>query len=1190
MLIDDVGSEESLREILAFDGPFALVCTSRSKLSGLTGTVRFLELGPLEEPQGAELVSAVAGPPRLTEEQIGRLVAACGGHPQALSIAAAHLASRPKAHADRYIADIDSADRGIKALRAGQTALEPILARSFAALGPEQRELFVRLGVLPRMSVTPDIAAAAVAPLTEIGEADIEAVGDLLDSLFELSLIEQVDDDRYLFHEILHRYARHTSAAVEPGTRDAVIARSCDVMALRAEATTESIGFLDAEARVPAPSNAMALQTLHADRPGAIALVERARELQIWEPLLRLVSGLLPSLTLGGHWLEFDRINRYALEAGELADRPDWVAIALHNRGTAASHLSGGEDATELFRRAAETARGARMPELAYTALLSMGTFLLNRGRTREAIPLLRFGLRFWRLSGDHQTLARVLELLGGAHLALGRGRRAGQYLRNGARLSASRGGPNPSNRPAPESAHEALLDIDRARAVGSREWEARALLELAAVPGDMRPPSTPDDPGENALAIYRDLGDVQGQVLALFLLGKAVGRAGTGEALDCLLECAELAEGIGDYQHAALALSEVAFHYGSMGNIQEADVLFADADAMARHLGNPVLIARILRQRADHLSHRGLVTERVDLLSEAIRLLETTDDKESLWQAKVALSETLVTGEDWLRGARILDAVLSAPSEHVTDESKTRAWKALAILYSRRGLHREAVSAITKALELCGRSGDQADLLHCTMARASLHARSGERLSALAEYAKAADIAAARKDIRVLLTAKSMAAVCGLDGDEAEATAALASVATLLPLAGELGMHELEAALRVNVGLHHSESGDTDAATAELQQALTVIDRAGDRSLRATALLGLARCHRAAGAIEVARARAREGFALHQELGNWSAAGTAYLELVELAGTAPEGLTFADILGEGVVLDPRVGESLGARLGDRGPTQEVGDHAQVADRRKITVSEAVRQELSHLTVEALMTHFEHSRQLCLICDLVVDETGAAELLVVRDQRESVITLRLAHPHCASSKVIEMTAVVAERPKEVLEAECMIFGPARAGVIIDCQNGWRAGPDGQINDVILQAFRDLGFACPIVGEVEGSPSLALPDARGGEVRARLESNLLTITVNAGELLPRMPLDFFPEWYQEAADTLTLIVGRNLQGMAADDPSYLMKAIALGRVVGGVVSLTVVRPGRNAPCPCGMRSGRKFKHCCGATRS
>ncbi|MFC8943396.1 YecA family protein, partial [Streptomyces griseoincarnatus] len=102
----------------------------------------------------------------------------------------------------------------------------------------------------------------------------------------------------------------------------------------------------------------------------------------------------------------------------------------------------------------------------------------------------------------------------------------------------------------------------------------------------------------------------------------------------------------------------------------------------------------------------------------------------------------------------------------------------------------------------------------------------------------------------------------------------------------------------------------------------------------------------------------------------------------------------------------------------------------------------------------------------------------------------------------------------------------------------------------------------------------------------GEVWAELNDNELVVSNSAGDLLPSTPLNFTPDWYETAArGELMLMVGRNLQGMVQQDSTYLRRAIRADNVVGGVLSLNVVRPRRNGPCPCEMRQGSKYKHCC-----
>ncbi|MER5521283.1 tetratricopeptide repeat protein [Streptomyces sp. NPDC002763] len=1212
LLIDDIVSEESLLEVLQIDGPFALVCTSRAKLSGLTGLVHLIELGPLPDRHSEELVNAVAGPTRLTGQQVSTLAEACAGHPLALHVAAAHLARRPKVSVDRFLDDISCPGRGLRALRAGQTALAPVLERSYAALNPDQAELFTTLGVLPHMSVTPDVVAAAIAPQAELDDARVDVATELLDSLFELSLIEQIDEDRFVFHEILHRFARLKSASATTGGREAVIRQTCLVLAVRTQTATESIGFVDKDAKVPAQGNAGALHMLNADRPGAVAMVEMARQHQLWEPLVDLASDLTASLWHGSHWKDLGRVYQCVLEAGTQSGKPEWAASALYNLGMVAGHLGDTQRAADLYQRSAETAHDADNPYQMHMAELALGSLLINLGRAREAIPFLRNGLPFWRVIEDNRVLAHALGNLGQAHLAIGQLRRAEQYLHNSRNLSRTDSRTELWNRGAlaallrrtgrlAEAAQDASLDIERARAVGSREWEAKALMELAETPLEERPASAPIQPLEAALAIYRDTGDVQGQVRALFQLGtQAAERADIHQAAEHLGECANLAAGIGNYEHAARALAYLASYHGGIGHLDEAETYFANARDMANHLQNPIVTAQTLEKNAEYLWHRGQIGEAVTYLTEAVQLLEGTDEKRGLAQARAALGEALLVAGRWQEGAQALESVVSVVSDEASPATRAQASRALAVLYSRRGLHREAMSTITKALDQCERAGEKSAVLHCRMALANVHARKEEWSEALGQYDKATELAAELKDLHVLLTARGMAAVSRLHGEKKEQAAA--EIAKIIPVTEQLGMQSLEAALHLNVGAHHAHTGDHEKAVTEFQKALALIGQLEDATLRAPCLLNLARSYRALGDTERASAHALESFDLHQELGSWSDAGEALVLLrglyLDAAQDGPREPTLDELLGADKKVDNRVLEAIHARLrevsdgtvvkADRGISRSA---TAIGGRRKINVSGAVLQALSGLDVEQLTAHLGNSRQTCAACNLSVDETGEAELLLMDHPGMDRLMLRLAHTHCVASKVVQLKGKAPKEPKVVFEIECILFGGDRAGIIADCYGGWGSYGDGQVQDLVLASYCKAGFTnLQSLLRMEDSKPLDLrdiPGVNGGGVQAQLEDNSLSITGPDGQLLHRMPLNFLPRWYRKAAEgSLIVVAGRNLQGMAADDPSYLVRAMALGNAVGGTVPLTVVRPSRNRTCPCMMRTGRKFKHCCG----
>ncbi|CAN3978955.1 hypothetical protein KPATCC21470_1579 [Kitasatospora purpeofusca] len=1212
LLVDDIVSEEALLEVLQMDGPFALVCTSRAKLSGLAGFVHCVELGPLPAEQGAALVRAVAGPSRLTDAQASTLVRACGGHPLALHIAAAHLARRPKVDADRFFRDIVSPDHGLRALRAGQTAIEPVIERSFAALDAEQAHLFTVLGILPHMSITVDVAAAAGAASEQLADIRVDAAAELLDELFELSLIEQVGESRYVFHEILHRFARLKSASASMECRDAVVRNACLMTAARAQSATESIGFTDKEATVPAPSNLEALQQLNGDRSGAVALAELARDHQIWGPLVTLAANHTAALWHGSHWSDIDRVYQCVLEAGTRSGNPGWTATGLHNLALAAAHLGDSQRAADLYHQAAQTAHDADDPHLMYLAELAMGSLLINLGRARDAIPYLRHGLPYWRLTGSQQVLAQALGNLGRAYLAVGQVRRAEHYLRNSHGLLNVGTAADQWNRGAlgallraggrmAEAAQQAAQDIERARAVGSRAWEATALMALAETPPQDRPDSAPVGPLEAALAIYRDTGDVQGQVRALYRLGsQAAERTEIDTAAANLGECARLATGIGDYNHASQALAYLASYRGGVGHPDEAEALFAQAQDMARHTGNPVVLAQTLQKNAEFVWHTGRVGQAVTLLTDAVGLLEDTEHKHARAQARTALGEALLVSGQWQEGARMLEQVASITSDDALPLTRAQADRALAILYSRRGLHAEAKTMITRALDACDRAGDAAAVLRTRMALANMHARNKEWPEARNEYRKAEDLAEAQQDAHVLLTAKTQAAMCRLFGEDPEQ--AVADLNRLLPSAQQLGMGSLEAAIHVNVGVRCADSGEHNSALERFNQARALIEELEDDTLLAPCSMNLARSYEALGQIDNAQRHAREAFGVHQRIGGWSEAGEALLELAHLhayGGPDANEPTIEELLGTQKLRDRRVLESIRTRLQPAGwsppsPTGHDPRPAIAPDRRRIKIASQVWRELADRDITRMLDRLAGSRQTCEGCNLVIDETGEAELLVLRHAEIDHMVVRLAHPHCVVSQVIHLRGRAPKAPEITSEVECILFGGDRAGILVDCYGGWGSVDGGPVHDLVLESYLAAGFT-DLRSVLDGLKDGDVLDLRtvlpvgDSDVQARLEDNRLSVSGPSGVLLRGMPLNFFPHWYRAAREgKLIIVVGRNLQGMAADDMSYLLRAMDSGQTVGGTVPLAVARPRRNAPCPCMMRTGRKFKHCCGRT--
>ncbi|MFG2005406.1 BTAD domain-containing putative transcriptional regulator [Spirillospora sp. NPDC048911] len=208
LVLDDVTDEEQLRPLVPAEPRCAVLITSRRRLAG-EGALRAVPLDALPADEGLRLFGAIAGPGRVTAEPAAaaEIVRLCGGLPLAVRIAAARLRTRP----DLTVADlarrlVSQRDR-LDWLKQGDAGVRASFQDSYAALSPDQRRLFRRLGAL-EIPEFPSWVPAAL--LADVG-ADAGAAEGLLDDLVDVHLVEPagrgVTGPRYRVHDLIHLLA-----------------------------------------------------------------------------------------------------------------------------------------------------------------------------------------------------------------------------------------------------------------------------------------------------------------------------------------------------------------------------------------------------------------------------------------------------------------------------------------------------------------------------------------------------------------------------------------------------------------------------------------------------------------------------------------------------------------------------------------------------------------------------------------------------------------------------------------------------------------------------------------------------------------------------------------------------------------------------------------------------------------------
>lgn len=201
VLLDNAASEAQVRPVLTTGHKGAVVVTSRRSLAGLEGVRRF-PLGPLPPSDGeaflAEMLALDQG-----NESLRELATLCDHIPLALRIAGNRLASQPSWTVRDFVDRLTSEERRLRALVAGDLAVEAAFSLSYAHLTGEHQRLFRNLSLLKGTSFSAPLAGAAMGA-GSYGAVDVE---EGLDELVDLGLVQALTGNRYRLHDLLRLYA-----------------------------------------------------------------------------------------------------------------------------------------------------------------------------------------------------------------------------------------------------------------------------------------------------------------------------------------------------------------------------------------------------------------------------------------------------------------------------------------------------------------------------------------------------------------------------------------------------------------------------------------------------------------------------------------------------------------------------------------------------------------------------------------------------------------------------------------------------------------------------------------------------------------------------------------------------------------------------------------------------------------------
>ncbi|MEV1025603.1 BTAD domain-containing putative transcriptional regulator [Streptomyces sp. NPDC050264] len=209
MILDGVVDAAAVRPLLPGTGGCLVLVTSRTVIGHLDGAVP-IQLGPLTEEEGIDLLGRVIGAHRIDDAAAARdLATVCGRLPLALRIIGTRLNSRPArslAHAARQMR---RHDLRLRELTLADRSVAVGIGQCYRRLSPAQQRMLLALGAAPADRLDEGTAAR----LAGVSEAEAQ---DALEGLVDACLLQPLPEPSgYALPELVRSFV--VQEAAEPG-------------------------------------------------------------------------------------------------------------------------------------------------------------------------------------------------------------------------------------------------------------------------------------------------------------------------------------------------------------------------------------------------------------------------------------------------------------------------------------------------------------------------------------------------------------------------------------------------------------------------------------------------------------------------------------------------------------------------------------------------------------------------------------------------------------------------------------------------------------------------------------------------------------------------------------------------------------------------------------------------------------
>jgi tetratricopeptide (TPR) repeat protein len=496
VLLDNAATAAQVRALLPGPGPVPppgqpglpslVVVTTRWRIAGLAlDGARFIELGPLDDESGTELLTRMVGADRAAADTsaVQSVVRLCGGLPLAVCAAGARLVSHPRWAVGRIAAELATEQDRLTALTVtSDLSVTAVFDVSYQSLPTPTARLYRLLSLVPGPDFGPELAAAMAG--LPAGQA-----WQLLDELTAASLLEETAEQRFKYHDLVRLHARGRARADSADEQETAISRAIGWYLTQAVAADKAIipsrqwhlNPMYEQASAVFDGLSEALRWMESELPGLMAAVRAAHDAGLHEPAWQLCEALWGLLTYRkyfGYWIQSHLLG---LDSAHACGDVRAEARLRDQLGLAYLNLGQHDQADEEFAQALALARQCEHRILEASALEHVGLTELSRGRPEPALVTFARARDLYAEIGARRGVMAITRHIGEAHRDAGRPEQAVGYLLDARRLAADLPDPYNEARCLTGLGQVYLQSGQLARAVDTLDEGLRIMMRLGA-------------------------------------------------------------------------------------------------------------------------------------------------------------------------------------------------------------------------------------------------------------------------------------------------------------------------------------------------------------------------------------------------------------------------------------------------------------------------------------------------------------------------------------------------------------------------------------------------------------------------------------------------------------------------------------------------------------------------------------